>query len=61
MNLVHTGCLILLYLSTFYAVKQRSNGKSKALPCLLMDGQSLFLDRYEKLKAEPVITGRDGH
>jgi hypothetical protein len=61
MNLVHTGCLILLCLSTFYAVMQGSYGKPKALPCVLMDGQCLFLDWYEELKAEPVITGRDGH
>lgn len=49
------------YLISFYVVRQESYGKPKALPCLLMNGQCLFLDRYENLEAEPVITGRDGH
>lgn len=57
MNLVHSGCLILLCICTIYAVMQGSYSKPKSLPFLLMDGQCLFLDRYEKLKAEPVITG----
>ena len=61
MNLVHNGCRILLCLITFYAVMQGSCGKPKAQPCVLMDGQCLFLDWYEKLKAEPVITRTDGH
>ncbi len=59
MNLVHTGCLIMLKL--VLCRQAGSYGKPKAQPCVLMDGQCLFLDWYEKLKAEPVITGRDGH
>lgn len=61
MNFVHTDCLILLCLILFYAVSQGRYGKPKALLCLLMDGRCLFLDRYENLKAEPVIAGGDSH